>query len=118
MLDKNMILFINTTNAEVMEIIVSDNNSKIVGKKKIKAKYKQAEKLLLEIDKLLKKQKIKLNKLKQIKVVNFGGSFTALRIGVLTANTLGYALNIPVQGSRGAARKFKNFIIVEPIYNR
>jgi len=111
-----MILFINTTDKDIMEISISDAKKNIIIKKKIKAKYRQAEKLLVEIDKVLKQKKINLKKLKYIKVDNFGGSFTALRIGVLTANALGYALNIPVQGSRGIAKKFENFNIIKPIY--
>ena len=58
--------------------------------------------------------------LKKIKVENIGGSFTALRIGITTANALGYALNIPVEGTKTNQTK-KNkleFSVVEPMYER
>ena len=46
-----------------------------------------------EIDKLLKG---KINKLKALMVVQGPGEFSALRIGVVTANALADSLNIPV----------------------
>ncbi|MFH0973018.1 MAG: hypothetical protein V1768_03475 [Patescibacteria group bacterium] len=87
----------------------------------------QAEKLLPAIDKLLKKNKIKLSDIKKIQVENQGGSFTALRIGVVTANALGYALGIPVEGTQKLENRQQitdsrnqksknNFSVVEPIY--
>ncbi|MBU1160797.1 MAG: hypothetical protein ABII99_01050 [Patescibacteria group bacterium] len=93
----------------------------------IKAKRMQAEKLLPAIDKLLKKNKIKLSDIKKIQVENQGGSFTALRIGVVTANALGYALGIPVEGTQKLENRQQitdsrnqksknNFSVVEPIY--
>jgi tRNA A37 threonylcarbamoyladenosine modification protein TsaB len=36
-------------------------------------------------------------------VADEGGSFTSLRIGVITANALAYALKIPVIGESGRA---------------
>ena len=57
--------------------------------------------------------------IKKIVVVNVGESFTALRIGVLTANALGYALGIPVISNQGTvATKLKKFSVVAPIYQR
>ena len=58
----------------------------------------QSQELLPNIDKLLKKNKIKPEQLKLI-AVNLGpGSFTGLRVGISVANTFGYGLNIPVIG--------------------
>jgi len=110
-----MILYINTTQGSNIEISIEDGD-KIIANKKFSAKYKQAEKLLPEIDKLLQKSKNKLDDIKKIEVVNNGDentSFTALRIGVVTANALGYALGIPVNKN-----KIKNFNIIKPIYNK
>ncbi|SRR6056297_1736194 len=61
--------------------------------KTIKKPYHQSELLLKEIDKLLKG---KINKLKALMVVQGPGEFSALRIGVVTANALADSLNIPV----------------------
>lgn len=68
---------------------------------------------------MLKKAGVELKQLEKIRVVNKGGSFTALRIGVITANALGYALGIPVEGTAGAARRDKaGFDVVEPVYEK
>jgi tRNA A37 threonylcarbamoyltransferase TsaD len=94
---------------------------KIIIQKKIKAPRQQAEKLVPAIAVLLKSQRLKLNDLKKIVVANRGGSFTALRIGVITANALAYALKIPVvaEGEPSkAVKKFGTYSIVEPLYDR
>ena len=88
-----MILIINTADFEEVFLGLADKES-FIAKIFFKAKYKQAEKLLVEIDKLLKANK--LTKLKAIIVVNGPGPFTALRIGVVTANTMSWALKIPI----------------------
>jgi tRNA threonylcarbamoyl adenosine modification protein YeaZ len=122
-----MTLYINTADQEKI-ILVLKEGDKIVAQKKFLAPRRQAEKLLPEIDKLLKKAKVKLAALKKIEVVNFGGTFTSLRIGVITANALGYALGVPVVNgqvdlpvelkAKKSVKKFKNFSVVEPLYNR
>ncbi|MFH1772841.1 MAG: tRNA (adenosine(37)-N6)-threonylcarbamoyltransferase complex dimerization subunit type 1 TsaB [Patescibacteria group bacterium] len=117
-----MILHIDTTKNNQVVIAVKYNNKQIITKK-LAMLRKQAEKLLLEIDKLFKNKKIKLKDIKKIEVKNKGGSFTSLRIGVIIANTLGYALNIPVVGFDGKTKVAKNknnqkFSIVEPIYDQ
>jgi len=114
-----MILYINTTDNEKVKLILKKGD-KVLDEIKFSARFKQAEKLLPEIDKLLKKKKIKLKDLKEIRVENYGGSFTSLRIGVITANTLGFALGIPVKSNKNnkTTKKYTKFNIVEPIYNR
>jgi tRNA threonylcarbamoyladenosine biosynthesis protein TsaB len=52
--------------------------------------------LLPKIDELLNKEKIKLTELNIILVNPGPGSFTGCRIGVVTANTLAWSLDIPV----------------------
>ncbi len=109
-----MILIIDTTLDDHRVYIAIKKDRKIVIEKKFEAKYAQAEKLLPEIDKLLKKKKISLTDIKKIRVENKGGTFTSLRIGVITANALGYALGIPVN----EVESNKNMNIVKPEYNR
>ena len=89
-----MYLFINTASAEEIILALVDGKGQILVKKNIKAKYKQSEKLLLNIDKILKD----IKDIKSVIVVKGPGSFTALRIGVVTANTLAWALRIPIIG--------------------
>lgn len=112
-----MILFIDTTGHEQMEIRLQDGEEVLLSKK-IAVQRTQAEKLLPEIAKLLKKKNFKLKDIELIKAANQGGSFTSLRIGVATANALGFALGIPVAGTAGSAKIISKISIVEPIYGR
>ena len=114
-----MTLYINTTTQDEI-IIALKQGAKVIAQKKIAAPRAQAEKLLPGIDRLLKSKKIKLSALKKIVVANHGGSFTSLRIGVITANALAYALKIPVEAEPKTLKKNKKFgaySIVEPIYS-
>ncbi len=112
------VLLINTTQNNNINIAIKDNDN-IINEKNIPARRIQAEVLLIEIDKLLKKNKINKKSLKKIKVANTGGSFTSLRIGVITANALGYGLGIKVESQNSASIKNNKttFSVVEPIYN-
>ena len=117
-----MTLFIDTTHNDAVEIILKRRDGSVLASKKLKARFKQAEKLLSAIEKLLKIKKLKLSDIKKIEVANSGGSFTALRLGVVTANALAYALNLPVSGSAGQAKIIRSgqrsFKVIEPMYDR
>ncbi len=115
-----MTLYINTASHEDVELTIKQG-SKIIAQKKFKASRSQAEKLLPELDKLLTAKKIKLNQIKKVMVANQGGSFTSLRIGVITANALAYALKIPIEGeikNKKKVKKFSKYKIIEPLYDR
>jgi len=90
-----MILFIHTADVKYIIVgLIRDEN--FIAKKRISSRYKQSEKLLASIDTLLKEQRIHLKSIKGIVVVNGPGPFTALRIGVVLANTFSFALKIPL----------------------
>ncbi len=115
-----MILHINTTEKDKIEVVLKGDNG-LMARKKVSARFTQAEKLLPLIDKILRENKFGLKDIKLIKVNNDGGSFTALRIGAVTANALGYALKIPAASESGIGDlKFgrKKFSIVEPMYDK
>ncbi|MCX6795085.1 MAG: tRNA (adenosine(37)-N6)-threonylcarbamoyltransferase complex dimerization subunit type 1 TsaB [Candidatus Falkowbacteria bacterium] len=114
-----MILYINTVSKDEMIIALKEGTKNVA--KKIKVNHNQGEKLLPALETFLKAQKVKLSDLKKIVVANRGGSFTSLRIGVITANALAYALKIPVVAEEKTGRKNKKFghySIVEPDYDR
>jgi tRNA threonylcarbamoyladenosine biosynthesis protein TsaB len=92
-----MYLYIDTASSEYINLALMDEKGNFLARKKIIAKYQQSEKLLVNIDKLVGK---KLKKVKGVIVVKGPGSFTALRIGVTTANTLAFALRLPIIGIR------------------
>lgn len=115
-----MNLHIDTTAHDEI-IICLEKDNKFLAIKKIKAPRTQAEKLLPAINKLLLSKKIKLHQLKKIMVASQGGSFTSLRIGVITANALAYALRIPVEAeekNQKNIKKFSGYSIIEPRYDR
>ncbi len=112
-----MTLYINTIITDYILIMIARKEETIVFKK-VKVNRKQAEKLLITLDKLLIKHKIKPKDIKRIVVADEGGSFTSLRIGVITANALAYAWKIPVQGESGQVLVAKKlgFNLVSPKY--
>lgn len=72
-------------------------------------KVLKAQAVLPLLDKLLKKKRLQTSDIDAVEVHTGPGSFTGLRVGVAIANTLGFALNIPVN-------KKKNGEIVTPAY--
>lgn len=92
-----MFLLINTASSDKIFLAMMNSRGKINIGKTIQAKYQQSEKLLVGIDRLVGKN---LKRLKGIVVIKGPGSFTALRIGVATANTMAWALGIPIVGLR------------------
>lgn len=90
-----MILSIDTSTAKNGIVLYSAGKKK-VGFQKQWVGQKQAEDLLTEIDKLLKEKNNKLKDIEAIGIYRGPGSYTGLRVGMTIANTLGWALNIPV----------------------
>ena len=87
-----MKLFIDTSDR--YEITVGLDNKTF----KTEAKNGSSQKLLSFIDEVLKKENTSIDQIKEICVATGPGSFTGLRVGVTVANTLGWALKIPVNG--------------------
>ncbi|MFH1173185.1 MAG: tRNA (adenosine(37)-N6)-threonylcarbamoyltransferase complex dimerization subunit type 1 TsaB [bacterium] len=134
-----MYLLINTAETDKITLALVKpitQGNLLLDHKTISARRQQSEKLLLNLQKLLQKNKIKLKNLKGIMAVSGPGSFTSLRIGLASANTLGYVLKIPMaeikmselkkannleemvkQGSR-KLKKQKRFKIILPYYGQ
>jgi len=93
-----MILAIKT-NDSTTEIYLLDVNSKVVSKKVWQSERRLAQDLLDEIDKLINK---KWRDLTGLIVFRGPGSFTGLRIGITTMNTIAYSLSLPIVGADGA----------------
>lgn len=92
-----MYLIINTAICKSVEVILawSQDDFKI---KSLAGENKQAENLLPLIEEILADQKKAIADIMGIAVVSGPGGFTALRIGVVAANVLAYALSVPVIG--------------------
>lgn len=107
-----MKLYINTAGHETITVSLVQGKKEIISET-VAAQHAQAEKLLPLVQTILSKNKLKLSDIKQIEVENKGEGFTSLRIGVATANILGYALNIPVAAPGRKAGK-----LVVPVYSK
>ncbi|MEI6288021.1 MAG: hypothetical protein WCP18_00340 [bacterium] len=90
-----MNLIINTCDNKTVKLILAKSQTDFKVKN-ITSDKKQSEMLLTGIDDFLKKNKIKIKSLKGIGVVNGPAGFSSVRLGVVCANTLAYALNLPV----------------------
>ena len=121
-----MILSINTASYDEIAIALLSMDGKKLKSRRFKAPRQQAEKLLPAVSKMLAANGSSLKDLKKIQVVVSGGSFTSLRIGVVTANALAYALNIAIEAVSAegksltdqGAKKFAAYTIVTPQYDR
>lgn len=103
-----MNLKIDTTKSEniIVELKISDRKTE-----RLTESQKPGSQVLLPmIVKILKKNKKTLSDLTSVEVNTGPGSFTGTRIGVTVANTLGFALNIPVNGKKGK--------IAVPVYEK
>lgn len=114
-----MILYIDTTNnKDVLLRLLKDKN--VLAEVSLPAERRQSEELLPGIEQFLENNNFKLSDIKSIEVNNAGSGFTSLRIGVVTANALGYALGIPVSVNReaGSVKRSNKFDVVIPLYDR
>ncbi|NTU98716.1 hypothetical protein HGA64_01775 [Candidatus Falkowbacteria bacterium] len=93
-----LILEINTTDSDLLRVSLQDDSDEVACES-LPARRRQAEELIPAIERLLDGAGYSLNDLNQILVHNRGESFTALRIGIVTANALSFALGIPVVGT-------------------
>lgn len=104
-----MILKIDTTKPAEVTVKLLDKNKKSLGK--ITYTQKLGSQVLLPmIQKILKKHNLKFEDLSSVEVNPGPGSFTGTRVGIAVAMTLGFALNIPVNGKKDK--------IVMPIYEK
>ena len=91
-----MILLIDTSNKE--SLLVLAEKDRIVKKVAFSSDLEQSEKLLPSIKKLFIDCKISEKDLEAIAVIIGPGSYTGLRVGVATANSLAWSYGIPVIG--------------------
>ena len=87
-----MTLYIDTSDRETITVGLGDKRFKT------EARQNASQKLLAFIEETLKREGVPINQITQIEVNTGPGSFTGLRVGVAVANTLGWALGIPVNG--------------------
>ncbi len=73
------------------------------------------EKILINIEKILKNNRTALKNLKGIVVINGPGSFAGIRVALSVVNTLGWFLKIPVVGLPIVADKKNQDLFIKGI---
>lgn len=97
-----MKLYINTADKDKIVIKLGDREYSA------DSKFKKSQYLLEFISEKLNEDSKSIKDISEIEVFTGPGSFTGLRVGVTIANTLGWSLDIPVNGKKH---------IVEPTYS-
>lgn len=112
------ILAINSCTKESEVCLVDTELNKIVTEISWQSNRDESEMLLANIDKLCKKAGIEANNIDGVLVVSGPGSFVAVRIGVVVANTLVQNLSIPLFAMNtfefldyATEQKFENIIL-------
>jgi tRNA threonylcarbamoyladenosine biosynthesis protein TsaB len=104
-----MVLYIDSTQVEKVEISLKNTRGKIIDTMTSTQK-KGSQVLLPQIAKLLKKHHLNVKDLTGVEVNVGPGSFTGTRVGVAIANALSFALHVPLNGKLGK--------IAEPLYTK
>ena len=96
------------TSSFVMGLAVTDGDVTL-GEVTTNIKKNHSIRLMPAIDVLMKEVGVKAKELEQIVVAVGPGSYTGVRIGVTTAKTLAWSLQIPVIGERSEiSQHYKN----------
>jgi len=106
-----MNLFIDTI-SNPANIILFDNNRKIIDKLEWDIKWNESSTLMPNIDNLLNSNNTKYKDLDNIVVVNWPGSFTWVRTVVLTVNSINYIIDKNITAI-SYFDMFKNYPIVK-----
>lgn len=93
-----MILALKAASMEC-EISLIDVAGKSVDKELWQSGRELSDGLMSNIEALLKRNKVSFDNLSGIVVYEGPGSFTSLRIGLMVANTIAYAQQIPIVGT-------------------
>jgi tRNA threonylcarbamoyladenosine biosynthesis protein TsaB len=104
-------LFIDTTSNTEITVGLFMGDKKYFVKKPLERQ--KAQVVLPMIESLLVEHNVTLRDLTAIEVQPGPGSFTGVRVGVSVANTLAFALGIPVNG----IDVLKEDVVVEPVYS-
>ena len=91
-----MIVRIDTTDNKAITVSLVKGEKEIVKKQQLDTR--KAQVVLPMLEQLLHERNVQLQDLTGIEVNPGPGSFTGIRVGITIANTLGFLLQIPVNG--------------------
>ena len=97
-----MIVAVKTDNP-VVELYLLEGETRLLDRDVSRVGKRLAEELLSRIENLLEANDSSLESITGIIAYRGPGSFTGLRIGLSVANTLAYALQVPIAGATGEA---------------
>ncbi|MFH0805102.1 MAG: tRNA (adenosine(37)-N6)-threonylcarbamoyltransferase complex dimerization subunit type 1 TsaB [Patescibacteria group bacterium] len=97
-----MFLLLDTTAEHGATVALVDQSGKVTSTRRVNGVFAHAEKLLVATEGLLRATRLSPRRLSGIAVVRGPGGFTAVRMGVVTANVLAYALGVLLVGVRTA----------------
>jgi tRNA threonylcarbamoyladenosine biosynthesis protein TsaB len=95
---KNIIVLIDTTNNKEVMVGLRADGKEIIKRQPLDTR--RAQVVLPMVEELLKENSLHLEDISEIEVNPGPGSFTGIRVGLSIANTLGFLLNIPVNGNK------------------
>lgn len=95
---KKIVLSIDSSDNRQLFVSLDIDGKKMIINKKTESWTSQV--LLPLIEELLEKNKISIKQITEIRVNTGPGSYTGVRVGIAIANTLGWLLDIPVNGKK------------------
>ncbi len=96
-------------------------NNKLINLSSVESHFKHSNFLMNEIKKILDKSNLSINNIDNIVVLNGPGSFTGIRVGVVVAKTLAWALNkdiYAVNNLKALKIGTDNDIVLSVIYDK
>lgn len=91
-----MHLLLDTASPEYFVVALAKPDGRWLAVKRVASHFTQSEKILPHIERLLQANKVRAQNVSDVLVVAGPGGFTSLRIGVITADALGFACHKPV----------------------
>ena len=92
-----MILVLDTATRTPV-VALAQPNGTLVGERRWQSHHRHGEELLQRVGELLREANVSRNELTGVIVGTGPGSFTGLRIGLATAKTIAYTLEVPIVG--------------------
>ena len=104
-----IIFFLDTSSSSNLHVAICDGKT-VLYEKNIIIKNRHSDVLIPKIQQIFQNKKSIIKKLKRVRciaVIKGPGPFSAVRSGVVVANALSYALNIPVVGVKKRSESYQ-----------
>jgi len=102
-----MVLYIDTREFEQAILALADGDFKVVNSKVLCLDSKRRGQFLKAVNNFLRCEKVSIHDVAAVVVEKGPGAFSALRTGIIVANTLAFSLSIPVVGVSSVSSDIK-----------